>query len=221
MKKDTIIPAIIMALTVMITTSGCVVGRKMSFENKQAGPEYQTSQSALIVFQDQRPNVLSGKSKPSLCGHMKSTTGISYNVQTKEGKPLADEFAASVSSSYSKAGASATSGTADPNANPESVIASFKKDAGKDRLLLFSIQDWDARAIPRFSTIRYEIVCSLSLQIYDKSGNLLASESIHDMNADEEGSAAVTLSQLQFMADQELNKQVTALFNRETIRPNL
>jgi hypothetical protein len=219
--KKTLIPAILMAMTVMITASGCVVGRKMTFENKQAGPEYQTTQTALIVFQDQRPNVLSGKSKSSLCGHMKSTAGISYNVQTKEGKPLADEFAASVSSSYSKAGAAAIPGAASPNANADSVIGAFKNNGSKDRLLLFYIQDWDARAIPRFSTIRYETVCSLSLQVYDKSGNLLASESIHDMSSDEEGSAAATLSELQFKADQELNKQVTALFNRETIRPNL
>ena len=219
--KKTLIPAIVMALTVMITASGCVVGRKMSFENKLAGPEYHTSKTAFIVFQDQRPNVLSGKSKPSLCGHMKSTAGISYNVQTKEGKPLADEFAASVSSSYSKAGAPATPGMVSPNASADSVIGAFRHDGSKDLLLLFYIDDWDARAVPRFSTIKYEAVCSLRLQVYDRSGNLLASESIHDLTSNEEGAAAATLSELQTVADEELNKQVTALFNRESIRPNL
>jgi hypothetical protein len=220
MIKNTIIPAIGMALTVMITASGCVVGRKMSFENKQAGPDYNPSKTAVIVFQDQRPNVLLGKSKPSLCGHMKSTAGISYNVQTKEGKPLADELAASVSSSYNKAGAAATPGMADPNASKESVIDAFRHDGSKDRLLLFYIQDWDMRAVPRFSTIRYEAICSLTLKVYDRSGNLLAEESVHDMNSEEQGAAA-TLSELQAVADQELNKEVTALFNRESIRPNL
>ena len=219
--KRTLTPAIIMAMTVMITTSGCAVGRKMSFENKQAGPDYSTSKSATIIFQDQRPNVLSGKSKPSLCGHMKSTAGISYNVQTKEGKPLADELAASVSSSYSKAGAPATPGTADPNASTESVVNAFKNDGSKDRLLLFYIQDWDMRAVPRFSTIKYEAICSLALKVYDKSGNLLAEETIHDDTSNEEGTATATLRELQATADAELNKQVIALFNKESIRPNL
>jgi hypothetical protein len=36
--------------------------------------------------------VLSGKEKVTFCGHMNSSAQIEYNIQTKSGKPLADEF---------------------------------------------------------------------------------------------------------------------------------
>ena len=216
MIKNNLIPVAIAAIT---TLSGCTVGRKLSFENKQAGPDYTTSKTATIAFLDQRPNVLSGKSKPSLCGHIKSTVQISYNVQTKDGMPLANDFAQSVSSSYSKAGVSATALNAGTGGSQETVLTAFKKDS-KDRLLLFSIKEFDARGTPGFSTIRYEIICEFVLQVYDKNGELLASDSTHDRLAREQG-AAVSVKQLQDMADEELGSQINILFNKDAIKNSL
>jgi hypothetical protein len=44
----------IMALVVISTATGCAVGRKLTFENKQGGPGYNTSKTATVVFQDKR-----------------------------------------------------------------------------------------------------------------------------------------------------------------------
>jgi hypothetical protein len=210
---------ILLLLLTIITFSGCTVSRKLSFEDKQAGPDYNMSKTAAVAFIDQRPNVLSGRSKPSLCGHIKSTVQISYNVQTKDAIPLSDEFAQSVSNSYSKAGEAATAINVGTLASQETVIAAFKKDS-KDRLLLFSIKEWDARGTPGFSTIRYEIICEFVLQVYNKNGELLASDSTHDMLAREQG-VAVSVKQLQAIADEELGKQINILFNKEAIRNSL
>jgi hypothetical protein len=216
MKRTNLNLAFIATITIL---SGCAVGRKLSFENKQTGPDFTTTKSASIAFRDERPSVLAGKSKPSLCGHINSTLQISYNVQTANGKPLAEEFAQSVTVSYNKAGAPANTLIAGSNINQEALIAAFKKE-NKDRLLIFSIKDWDAKGVPRFSTIRYEVICEFVLQVYDKDGNLLVSDSTHDWLEREEGSS-VTVKRLQGFADEELNKQVTALFNKEAIKNSL
>lgn len=219
MKGTTLNLVALVAVAMLTTLLGCAFGRKLSFENKQAGPDYNTSKSAAIVFIDRRPNVLSGKSKPGLCGHIKSTAQISYNVRTEDGKPLAEDFTQSVSSSYRKTGATATALDPGTAASRETAVAAFKQD-GKDRLLLFFIRDWDARGVPKFSTIRYEVICDFVLQVYDKNGDLLASDSTHDLLVREQGSA-VSVKQLQAIADEEFGKQVNILFNKEAIKNSL
>ena len=76
----------------MIIFSSCAVNRKMMFENKKVAIDNNFSKKITVVFQDSRKDVLAGKEKVTFCGHMNSSAQIEYNIQTKSGKPLADEF---------------------------------------------------------------------------------------------------------------------------------
>lgn len=209
----------LLAFAIMAGVSSCAVGRKLSFENKDLAPGFTTTKTATVVFQDQRPDVLAGKEKPSFCGHSNSSAQISYNIQTESGKPLADEFAGSMVASYNRAGAAADRLTADLTTQKEEIIRQFQA-GNKERLLFFTIHKWESRATPLFSKIRYEVIYNLELNVYSKAGELLASASTQDILVDEHG-AATSMKQMQEMADDVLKQQVAKMLNKEGVKQSL
>lgn len=211
--------AMIIALAAVSGFSSCAVGRKMSFTNKEADPGYTTSKSTVVIFQDKRVEVLSGKEKPTFCGHSNSTGQISYNIQTESGKPLADEFAESVTAAYNKAGGSAATLLVNMNTSLDSIMETFKAGT-KDRLLYFTIDKWESRATPLFSSIRYEVIYELELNVYNPAGTLLSSNKTQNIVVKEEG-VATSMKKMQAIADDTFKEQVRVLFSGDAVKKSL
>jgi hypothetical protein len=207
------------ALIMILYLSGCAVGRKMSYENKEVKPDYSITKSILTVFQDKRPEVLAGSEKPSWCGHMNSTAQIPYNMQTESGRPLADEFANSMAASFNKQAVKSAAMLVNMNTSIDSISAVFSKDE-HERLLLFTMNKWESSANPRFSDIHYEVIVNLELKVYDKAGNLLAKSNVQD-TVSKNQDMAVNLKRLQAMADEVFITQVRALLNDESVKKSL
>jgi hypothetical protein len=191
----------------------------MTYENKAMDLGFSPSKTAAIVFQDKREEVLTGKEKPSFCGHSNSSMQISYNIQTNSGKPLADEFAFSVTSSYNKSNVFASALLVNMNTSADSAQQVFKA-GNTERLLYFTIYKWESRAMPLVINIRYEVICKLELKLYDKRGELLASNTVQDIVVKEQG-AATSMKKMQEMADDVFSKQVRLLLSKEEVRKNL
>jgi len=207
------------AVLLLMYFSGCAVGRKMSYENKEVKPDYTITKSILTSFQDKRPEVLAGSEKQSWCGHMNSTAQIPYNMQTESGRPLAEEFTNSMASSFSKQGVSAAGLVVDMNTKADSILQVFTS-GDKERLVMFTLNKWESSATPRFSDIHYEVFFNIDLKVYDKSGTLLASSNVHD-NVFKNQDMAVNLKRLQAMADEVFITQVRALLNDEAVKASL
>ncbi|ULQ55703.1 hypothetical protein KJS94_13720 [Flavihumibacter rivuli] len=216
MKQSHVLFAMLIGLFLLV---GCSVGRKMSFEEKKVAPDYASAKSMLVSFQDQRPDVLSGKEKPSFCGHMKSTGQIEYNMQTESGKPLAEEFTNAVSKGLTEKQLNNSPLVVTHLTSFDSIRQAFTS-SGKERLVFFTIRKWEAEETPTFTTIKYEVLYDLKLDIYDQSGQLLASETTQDIFVDKKGVAG-SVKVLQQLADEIFQTQVKALFNREKIRASL
>lgn len=184
----------------------------MSFSNVNVTPDYSTAKSMVIAFQDSRKEVLDGKEKPTWVGHLNSTAQIDYNMQTESGRDLAEEFSGSVVSSLNSLGIRAEQLIV-PLRFPNESILTLYKSKDKERLLLFHVNQWEASAIPRFSTIRYEVFYKFLLQVYDKEGNQLASSEARDVARRDENQLASNLKYLQRMADEVFAEQVNALLN--------
>jgi hypothetical protein len=197
----------------------CAVGRKMSFTSEQAEPRYKMTYPVIVVFQDKRDEVIFGKWKPSLCGHNNSTFQISYEILTNSGKPLASEFAESVNAALIKMGSNSGVLNISPHTAIDSVLQAFK-ETNKDRLLFFTIYKWESRSTPLFSTIRYEVIYSLKLAVFNHAGELLAADSAHNTVTKEQGSAT-SMKKMQEMADTVFRNQVIALYNNEAVKKSL
>ncbi|MFM2206897.1 MAG: hypothetical protein RL213_872 [Bacteroidota bacterium] len=191
----------------------------MSYRNIPVAAEFNKQHSLSVVFQDHRSAVISGDEKPTFCGHMYSTAQIAYNIQTTDNLPLAEEFASALSESLKGKGFDAGYFTADPVWPADSVLKHFVAGE-KQRLLFFTIQEWESRSVPQFSTIRYEVHYSLSLDVYDRNGSLLCNAKRSGTVEKQEG-AMGSLRTLQLYSETVLKENIQQLLDEANIRRSL
>jgi hypothetical protein len=212
--KNTII------IVLLLIFQSCVIGRKMSFEKKQVTTDYPITKSLAIGFQENRNEVLSGQQKSSFCGKMMSTAQIGYNMQTESGKALMEEFTSSVAHSLQQRGVIASELPTAWTMNTDSLINLFQQ-GDKERLVLFTVNKWESRGQPLFSSIRYEVDYNIDLIIYDRSGRPLVSKNTHDHIKEEKSDIATNLKYLQKMSDDVFESQMKALLNNPDVKDKL
>jgi hypothetical protein len=207
-------------LLILLILTGCAPGRKMSFDNKNIEPDYSTARSMIVGFQDNRTYVLERKQKPDFCGQYKSTMQIPYNIQTKSGKPLAEEFTNAVVSSLGKIGVKAQPMTIEFNMQQDSILARFNRTEA-ERLVYFNVKQWESNMTPRVVDIRYDVTWELIVSVYERSGNLLATKSVTDRFTTDESQAAGSKNFLQQTAVETFAAQVKALLNDPAVKASL
>jgi hypothetical protein len=195
------------------------VGRKLSFDATVNDPGYTPKGKLAIVFQDKRENVLSGKEKPSFCGHVYGGYAIAYNVQTQSGKPLANDFSQMLKNTLEQKGVPVTAYYTDPPDTVSKTVELFQQ-SDNDKLLYFTITRWESRCTANFANMRYEANGGLKLSVLDKKGNLLGEQEIKDQLVKEQG-AGLNMKVLQQQANELLNKLMNELMNHEKIKPLL
>ena len=203
-------------LLMIITFSSCAVNRKMMFENKKVTIDNNFSKKINVVFQDLRKDVLSGKEKVTFCGHMNSSAQIEYNIQTKSGKPLADEFSTFFANSYNINKELATPVFVEPSNNKDLIISNFK-NSNSEFMIFVSIYDWESRATPLFSSIRYEMNYKLHFEIYNKDGNKITEYDAQDATTEKKGLAG-SLKVMQTTADDAIKKEVKRFFDLPSVK---
>jgi hypothetical protein len=191
----------------------------MSYKEIPVTPSFNPAQTMAVAFQDQRPAVLEGLEKQTFCGHLNSTAQISYNVQTEDGLPLAQEFAEALSKSMQTSGYSVMAVTTQPAWPADSVMAKFNA-TDKQRLLYFTIRKWESRSTPLFSTIRYEVLYDLGLEVYDRSGAVLSTTSRNGVKEKEEGMAG-SVRRMQLFSDEALKSVLQSMMDDAGIRQSL
>lgn len=212
--KTTIIYKYLALITLLV--SGCVVGRKLSFDNSIASIGYTPAGKIAVAFQDKREVILNGKEKESFCGHMYGGYAIAYNVQTESGKAVAEDFSQSVKKTLEHKAVPVTVLTITPTGDNKALIDIFQK-GGYDKLLLYTINTWESRCTALFSKMRYETNSWFTLTVIDKTGNTLALHDAKDILIKEQGAGA-SVKVLQAVADECFKKQMQELWNNEKIK---
>jgi hypothetical protein len=215
MKKDI---AALLAFVVVITATNCTGGHKLSFGPNPDGPNYATINSATIVFQDKRKKILSAEEKSSFYGYNNTSRTIK-KMETRNDKPLADEFAGHVKTSYNRTGSSANTTFVNSDTKTDSILEIFVV-GNKLRLLLFTIKEWECKALPLYSRTRYEVVYSLELKVYNKNCDLLTTNAINNVFAAEE-EASFSNKKMRLIAENVFKEQVRLLFSKTSVRQNL
>ncbi len=210
----------IISLFLLLLFTGCAIGRKMSFENKNVAPDYTKAKSMIVGFQDSRAYVLEGKQKPSFCGQLKTTVQIPYNMQTKSGKPLAVEFTNAVVASLSKLDIKAMPMLIELNTQQDSMLARFNRTEA-ERLVYFNVKQWEANLTPTFTDMRYDVTWELVISVYDRSGSLLATKSVADRVTKKPFQLAGSKEYLQIIADEVFTAQVKILLNDPAVKASL
>lgn len=203
-------------LLTIITFSSCAVNRKMVFENKKVEIDNNFNKKINVVFQDSRNYVLSGKEKETFCGHMNSTAQIQYNIQTKSGKPLADELSLFFTNTYNSNKDLATPIFVAPSNKKDSIINNLK-NSNSEFMIYVSIYDWETRATPLFTSIRYEMIHKLHFEIYNKNGDKITEYNAQDATTEKKGLAG-SLKSMQITADNTIKNEVKRFLELPSVK---
>lgn len=152
-------------------SAGCAVGNKHSYSLARPELAPQGSRAVAVAAQDARSYVVSGEKTPDYVGTQRGGFGNPFNVLTESGKPLADDFAATIAESLTRKGFKSTTVkvAGSGGANARSLAA----EARSERVALVLIQEWKSDTYQNTS-LSYDV----TLQVYDSAGNKLAENRI-------------------------------------------
>jgi len=154
-------------LLVVLVTSGCAVGNKHTYAGT-AQLAVQGSRSVAVATEDVRPYVVSKEKTPDFVGLQRGGFGNPFDVRTESGKPLSDDFSATIARSLEGKGFKATVVAVAPGApvpEPRSLVAK----AGAERLALVTLDEWRSDTF-----MNVGLSYSMTLRVFDASGQELA-----------------------------------------------
>lgn len=160
--------AVLLVFTAILT--GCAGGRSYDYSitSINVHADGDNKEIALGVH-DQREYVKNGQKYPQYVGTQRSPAYVPWNINTKSGLPMADDFLLSIERSLKSKGFRVNSVALSEKENRSQVIT-LLKGTGANKLLLFTINEW-------FFDIWYHvrISCSMKFEVFNTEGKLLAS----------------------------------------------
>jgi hypothetical protein len=152
--------------------TGCAVGNKHNYTADPPTLAVQGTRSVAVAAQDARPYVITKEKSPDFVGLSRGGFGNPFDVTTESGRPLADDFAATITRSLQNRGFKSTAvGVAPSTAAPD--VRSLAAQAGTERVALVSIHEWKSDTFQN-TALLYEVV----LRVFDLNGNELANNRI-------------------------------------------
>jgi len=160
-------------LGVVALLGGCAFGQKITYSNTTADIEAKGDKAVAVSTHDQRPYVVSANKSPAFVGLSRGGYGNPFDVETPTGAPLSDEISESVSRSLAERGFKSSVVKVTPSQSRHSVIEAMEA-GGAERLVLITLKEWKTDKYMRTSMIE-----DVSVKVFDKSGNELATASFN------------------------------------------
>jgi hypothetical protein len=146
--------------------SGCAIGRKVNYEGRSNFNVPPESQKVIVAVHDLRPYIQNNEKSPEYVGIQQSIAGVPYNVSTKSGKPLADDFGMMIVNTLNYGKVSATQREI-PHlwtfADVKEKVLGKEKDS---KVYYIKMLEW--RTITHF---RVELNYDLQLLVFDDQAN--------------------------------------------------
>jgi hypothetical protein len=155
--------------------SGCAWGNHYDYQSVRATiPQASKKSAVAVVVVDQRPDVISSSHDNNYIGTTRDGYGIPFKVYTRSGSPLSEDLSKAITSSLIAAGYQAT----DVSVSPVTDITAAKSkllSAPADRKVLITLNKWESSTL-----INTELDARITIEVYDRSGKLLANESFSE-----------------------------------------
>jgi len=152
--------------------TGCAVGNKHNYTADPPMLAVQGARSVAVAAQDARPYVITKEKSPDFVGLQRGGFGNPFDVTTESGRPLAEDFAATIARSLQSRGFKSTAVNVAPStAAPDA--RSLAAQASAERVALVSIHEWKSDTYQN-TALLYELV----LRVFDANGNELANNRV-------------------------------------------
>jgi hypothetical protein len=148
------------------------VGNKHQYHNIDMNFTVSGNSSILLAVHDQRTEVMSTGKPQEFVGYMRSGVGIPYNIGTKSGKPIADDFAENISKGLAKRGFTVKVVQASPAETHEQLVQRLKA-MNEGMPMVLHLTAWHSDC---YQVVWYNF--NLVLQVYDATGKFLGQKVI-------------------------------------------
>ena len=156
----------------VLALDACAFGRKVDYSAPMALNVPNGTQQIALAVLDHRPYVLSGDKGPPFVGTQRDGYGIPFNVNTKSGSPLAEDFSKSLAQSLTAKGYKVEELKLAHTVSTDDAIKRAV-GTGAERSVILEFTEWKSDQLQNAA-----LYYALSLNIYDKSGVALAQNSV-------------------------------------------
>ncbi|MBU1056980.1 MAG: hypothetical protein KJ804_01470 [Proteobacteria bacterium] len=178
--------SILLVLIAILT--GCAGGRNYDYTAIPIDPHLEGNKEKIALgVHDQREYVKNGDKYPQYVGTQRSPAYVPWNINTKSGSPMADDFLQNIGNSLNEDGYKVDLVSLPETENKKQVLTQLKA-TGDNRLLLFTINEW-------FFDVWYKtrMSYSMKLEVFDNKGRLLASSTVEKKMWDDKDNAVPDL----------------------------
>lgn len=158
------------ALLVSFTT-GCAIGNRYDYQQIDISLPVKGSGVVGLGVVENRGYVVSGNKGPDFIGLQRGGFGNPFDVTTDSGKPLVDDMSTSLTNALTRSGFTVERLTV--TSQDASAVATAVNAGGYDRNIILTVNEWKTDVM-----MRIKLVFDLELQIMDKQGKLIASNSL-------------------------------------------
>ena len=178
--------ALLLVLAAILT--GCAGGRNYDYTAIHIDPHLEGNKEKIALgVHDQREYVKNGEKYPQYVGTQRSPAYVPWNINTKSGSPMADDFLQNIGKSLNEDGYKVDLVSLPETENKKQVLTQLKA-TGDNKLLLFTINEW-------FFDVWYKtrMSYSMKLEVFDNKGILLASSEVEKKMWDDKDNAVPDL----------------------------
>jgi hypothetical protein len=163
---------IILIGVAVLALGACAFGRKVDYGAPMALNVPNGTQQIALAVLDHRPYVLSGDKAAPFVGLQRDGVGIPYNVNTKSGRPLAEDFSKALAQSLTAKGYKVEELKLDYTTSTDDAIKKAVA-TGADRSVILEFTEWKSDQLQNAA-----LFYALSLTVYDKNAVSLAQNSL-------------------------------------------
>lgn len=199
---------------VVAAASGCAIGNKHNYTSDPPTLAVEGTRSIAVAAQDARPYVVSKEKAPEFVGVQRGGFGNPFDVTTESGRPLAEDFGATIARSLQGRGFKSTAVALPPsNAMPD--VRALAAQARAERVALVYIHEWKSDTYQN-TALLYELV----LRVFDANGSELASN--HITGRDNLGGSAWNPPEhAKSAVPQAYRQKLTELFGADSVKKSL
>lgn len=192
----------------VLALGACAFGRKVDYGGVMALNVPNGSQQIALSVLDHRPYVLSGNKAPTFVGLQRDGYGIPYNVNTKSGGPLADDFSKALAQSLTSKGYRVQEMKPKPSMSTDDAVKQAV-GTGADRAIILEVTEWKTDQLHNAA-----LLYALALSVYDDRSVALAANRL----SGEDSIPSTYLEGAEKIAPAAFRQKMTQLFDKQEVQ---
>lgn len=176
--KRTVIYSSFVLILILILSSNLYAKKQLTYIELVPTINSNSSLNICIATYDQREVVLQGNQNAKFVGYIRSATAIAYPIFNSSEGNFSDVVSETINKAFKKNGSNSSVIKTNYTESKDEVLKKLTSNEA-DVFILITLNKWRTDTKPMsFSKVATELIYDLKIEIYNKSGELLASSTL-------------------------------------------